>query len=359
VRALAIAGTLVACGASTSVIAPSTVTPRIEARAPSRGLHAVGNEIHDANDRLVRLLGVNRSGSEYACVQGIGIFDGPVDDASIAAIKSWKANAVRIPLNEDCWLGINGVAAQWSDMAYKTAIADFVARLLASGIFPILELHWSAPGTTLATKQLAMPDRDHAPAFWADVAKTFGSNGDVIFELFNEPFPDENKDTPAAWACWQRGGACPGIGYQAAGMQELVDAVRRVGAHNLILVGGVAYANALSGWLAHQPVDPDKNIAAAWHVYDFNDCKDAPCWEQHAGMVAKSVPLVTTEIGEKACSGAFIERVMGWLDSKNQSYLGWTWDAWSECLVLIKDYAGTPAGTYGSTFKTHLSSIPH
>ena len=54
----------------------------------SMGLHVAGTEIHDANEKDVRLLGVNRSGSEYACAQGFGIFDGPVDDASIAAIKT-------------------------------------------------------------------------------------------------------------------------------------------------------------------------------------------------------------------------------------------------------------------------------
>ena len=57
----------------------------------------------------MRLLGVNRSGAEYACVEEGKIFDGPTDWASIKAMKSWKINAVRVPLNESCWLGINGV----------------------------------------------------------------------------------------------------------------------------------------------------------------------------------------------------------------------------------------------------------
>src|SRR2546422_3166294 len=52
-----------------------------------------------------RLRGVNRSGTEYACAQGWGMFDGPSDSASVQAIASWKANVVRVPLNETCWLG--------------------------------------------------------------------------------------------------------------------------------------------------------------------------------------------------------------------------------------------------------------
>ena len=48
-------------------------------------------------------------GTEYACVQGWGMFDGPTDDEAIDVMKEWHINVVRIPLNEACWLGINGV----------------------------------------------------------------------------------------------------------------------------------------------------------------------------------------------------------------------------------------------------------
>lgn len=53
----------------------------------------------------VRLLGMNRSGPEYACQQGWGLFDGPMGSASIAVMKSWQINSVRVALNETCWLG--------------------------------------------------------------------------------------------------------------------------------------------------------------------------------------------------------------------------------------------------------------
>ena len=163
----------------------------------------------------------------------------------------------------------------------------------------------------------------------------------------------------AAWACWKSGGTCPGISYQAAGMQSLVDAVRGASAHNLVLLGGVAYSNALTQWVAHAPTDPDENIAAAWHVYNFNGCADTTCYDKTAGVVAQSYPIVTTEIGEDDCSGNFITTLMTWLDGKKQSYLGWVWDDWGGCLVLISDYGGTAAGAYGTAFKTHVMSIPH
>jgi aryl-phospho-beta-D-glucosidase BglC (GH1 family) len=106
-------------------------------------LHVQGNQLVDTNGKIVRLLGVNRSGSEYMCVQGFGIFDGTVDAAAIAAITAWHVNTVRVPLNEDCWLGIN-VSNAYTGNAYQSAIIDFVQALNNAGVYVILELHWSA-----------------------------------------------------------------------------------------------------------------------------------------------------------------------------------------------------------------------
>src|SRR5262249_3987150 len=153
------------------------------------------------------------------------------------------------PMNEDCWLGINGAPAQYSGMLYQQAIAGYVSLLEQHGMVPILELHWSAAGNTKATGQQPMPDQDHSVTFWAEVAAAFKNDVYVVFEPFNEPYPDNNQDTAAAWTCWRDGGTCPGFAYKAAGMQQLVTAIRGAGAKNAILVGGVQYSNSLSEWL--------------------------------------------------------------------------------------------------------------
>lgn len=322
------------------------------------GLHVMGHQIQNGNGQEVRIHGVNRSGSEYACVQGYGFFDGPADAASIQAIKSWKVNAIRIPLNEDCWLGINGAPAAYSGAAYRTAIANYVSLVTGAGLAAIVDLHWSAPGTSLASSQQPMADRDHAPTFWAQVAAAFKGNSSVIFELYNEPYPDSNQDTAAAWACWQSGGTCPGVPFVAAGMQELLDAVRGTGATNVVLLGGVQYSNSLTGWLAHKPTDATGNLAAAWHVYNFNICSTTGCYDTNAGPVLSSVPVVATEIGEDDCQGGWTSTLTGWLDAHGGSYVPWTWNTWGTCLSLITAYDGTPKAPYGQTYHDHLSALP-
>src|ERR1039458_1148118 len=65
-----------------------------------------GNHFVNGSGQMVRLVGVNRSSTEYACIDWGGYASGSLDASDAAVIAGWHANAVRIPLNEDCWLGI-------------------------------------------------------------------------------------------------------------------------------------------------------------------------------------------------------------------------------------------------------------
>lgn len=327
------------------------------------GIHVSGNQIVDASGAPLVLHGVNRSGTEYMCINGYGIFDGPNDAASIQAIKAWGANAVRVPLNEDCWLDINGVDPAYAGANYRQAIVDYVATLETQGMVPILDLQWTAPGTEPARDPIKpMPDRDHSIDFWREVAITFRDDGQVVFDLFNEPYPDGNQDTTEAWVCWRDGSPCPGVSYDAVGMQELVDTVRATGARNLLLLGGVRFANAIARWPEFAPSDPAGNIAPSWHIYPYNLCHTPACYDADVGPLLSQLPVVAGEIGSTgtypACDRDFPDTTMLWLDAHGVGYLAWAWDAWGQCDALILDYAGTPTEPYGRTYRDHLLGIP-
>lgn len=355
----------------TSPTPTPTPTGPTEPPGPVSGapeLSVTGNRLTDRNGATRRLLGVNRSGAEFMCVQGHGIFDGPVDDASVRAIADWKANTVRIPLNEECWLGHANIKPEYRGANYIQAVKGLVDRVLAHGMTPVVELHWtygqytgnsSGCADVHASCQKPMPDAQYTPAFWTSVANTFKNDRRVVFDLFNEPYPDRATSTPAqAWSCWRDGGTCPGIGYDVAGMQDLVDAVRATGARNVVLVPGIAYSNDLSQWLTHAPTDPTGNLAAAWHVYNFNACVNETCWDSTLAPVAARVPLVAGEIGENTCAHAFIDRVMAWFDARALSYLGWTWNTWncSSGPALITSYDGTPT-PFGTGLRDRLRAL--
>ena len=321
------------------------------AAVPPAAIAVSGNHLIDSRGNTVVLHGVNRAGTEYACAQGWGIFDGPSDDASIASIAAWHVNVVRIPLNEDCWLGINGVPWWAGGTSYQTAIVNYVNLLHQRGLYAILDLQWTAPGTQLALGMQPMPDADHAPAFWQSVATTFKSDSAVLFDLFNEP-------EFVSWTCWRDGAGCP-MGWSVAGMQVLVNAVRGTGATQPILLSGPAYGNDLSQWLNYLPSDSANALVASFHTYDYQPCKTAQCWNATLLPVARQVPVVTGELGETDCAHGYIDQYMSWADTNAVSYLGWTWNVW-DCAYgpsLITSFDGTPT-PFGLGLRNHLLALP-
>ena len=298
-------------------------------------------------------------GSEYQCIKtGTTTFDGPIDQKAIDAMLNWNITIVRVPLNEDCWLGINGEPANGtSALQYRQDIVNYVNLLSANHLQVIVELHWNAAGSQKATQQQPMPDADHAPAFWTSVASTFKTNSLVLFDLYNEPYT-------SSWLCWRNGSSganvnpCNDVGFAVVGMQMLVNVVRDTGAKNVILLGGLAYANNLSGWLQNKPDDPVNNLAASFHIYNFNTCNSISCLDSQVAPVRAQYPVIAEEIGENDCAHSFIDSIMPWFDSHRIGYLAWTWNTYS-CSTspsLISDYNGTPSN-YGIGLKNHLVAL--
>src|SRR5437588_5718677 len=59
--------------------------------SPAPQLHVTGNQLFDAHNQAIRLIGANRSGTEYQCLHD-GVFDGPSDQSSIDAMLQWHIN---------------------------------------------------------------------------------------------------------------------------------------------------------------------------------------------------------------------------------------------------------------------------
>jgi hypothetical protein len=338
---------------------------------PAAQLHVSGNKLLNASGQQVILRGVNRSGGEYSCVNDTGIFDGEMDQAAINAMKTWGINSVRMPLNEACWNGESYVDSKYSGANYQNAVKSEVALMNASGLDVILDLHWtdgvySGPSngctSVQAICQKPMPDSAQAIPFWSSVATAFKGNDAVIFDLFNEPYASraDNNNTTEGWQCWETGSPCTGINYPVAGMQQMITAVRNAGANNVIMLGGEEYSNDLTDWLQFEPTDPDHNLVASWHSYNFNTCSNQACWTSQVAPVIAQVPVIAGEIGENDCSGSYINPLTTWLDSENTSYLAWAWNSDFQCSSgpgLVTDYVpGTPTA-YGAAYKAHLASL--
>ena len=398
----------VAAGSSIAVATPGSATT-VPLRISIKGKHFVNGAGH-----VVRLLGVNHTSAEYGCVDGFGYDDGHFTGADAAAIASWKATAVRVPLNEDCWLGINGQpnSSEGADPpltrdGYRHEIVNYVAALNRHGLYAILDLHWNAPGTQVALEQQPMPDWDHSRAFWTSVATTFKANHAVVFDLYNEPFDptdprsgdDQDPNDKVTWNCWETGtkngpdGGDPCFTaaydengqktstYRVAGLQSLLDAIRATGARQPVMAGGLDYANDLgdrdhgSAWMNHAPDDPLNQEAASFHNYMGKACDHLTCWNGVLAPIATHVPVVTGEFAEdnflqRKCNAprsTFDARYMAWADSKGVSYLAWGWIVESQAekdadgcsaFYLIENYSHyTPAQPNGVALRDHLRAL--
>jgi len=352
-----------------------------------------GNHFVNGAGATIRLLGVDVPSTEYACDQGWGYSSQPLTVTAADAIASWHADAARVPLNEDCWLGLNGQPSYGTASGYQQAIETWVSDLNTAGLYAIIDLHWTAPGTGDADGQRPMPDA-HSLAFWSSVANEFKGDAAVVFDAFNEPYSpaaNGNSSLAVSWSCWLDGG-CPvpvanqdgpiddNDTYTAVGMQAVVDAIRGTGATQPIMLGGLSYANDLSGWLAHEPVDPAHQLVASFHGYYGEACDTAPCWDTTVATVAAHVPVVTGEFDQgydcvdppttPSSLTTFDTAFMDWADAAGVSYLAWGW--WvlgttsTRCsalgdpgdnYALISGYSGTPVSPDGSTLRSHLAAL--
>jgi hypothetical protein len=357
----------------------------VPCEAPSRSpLRVQGNQLVNQSGQPVILRGVDRMSFEYACVEDWGIAEGPLDQTAVSAITSWGSNVVRVPLNEHCWLGVDDGAATPALVGepYRQAVKSFVDLLVANGVYVILDLHWSAPAGVAADRQRPMPNTSYSAAFWQSVANTFKGRDQVVFDLFNAPVPNNNAsdDTDEAarrsWECWRDGGtascdATLSLGppetamsaSQAVGMQTLVDAVRATGATNVILLGGIQWANTLwssaaHNWLSYKPTDPLGNLAATVQIYSASWCTTAACFDSEIAPVAAQAPLIAGEFGIGGCDAAaaqWLNTLMSWFDGHQASYLAWVWSVPGGCTNgnLVADWNGTPS-QYGQIYKAHL-----
>jgi hypothetical protein len=301
----------------------------------------------------------------------------------IGPIVAWRPTAVRLPLNEDCWLGINGVGPA-RGAAYRSAIQDYVQALNAAGLIVIVDLHWNAPGATPAASQQLMADADHALAFWRSVGVAFRQRPSVVFDLYNEPNLSASRMVPRGdpWKCWLRGCTVrsrlthggPEERWRTVGMQALIDTIRSAGAPQPIMLGGLSNASHLVGFpiadlMDHVPGRGRQLIVsfhAYWYGQDGKKCaatSQRACalnvqerrWRRQLRSLIGRIPVVTGELGEFDCAATYVNAYMDWADAHGVSYLAWAWvpAGCAEYPALIRSYDGTPT-PFGGGVLTHL-----
>jgi endoglucanase len=350
-----------------AIVAAISVLTLCVSPADALKIRVSGNHLvkgRAGHSHTIRLIGVNRSGSEYACASddgqgghGFGFFQGPVNGRSIEALKTWRVNAVALPLNEACWLGgYGGLKPQFTGKAYRAAIAGYVKRLNAHGIFVVLRLSGAGPGNNVygaapGESEIPMADADHALDFWRSVATRFRGNHGVVFHAYDEPHK-------ISWACALRGCATNADGsegeprfgpYQAVGHQAIVNAIRSAGATQPIIISGIDFAGTLERWEKFMPHDPRRQLVAGWNSFDYS--ANLASSRRDLRHVARRHPIVVGGFGDTDCNSDYSTKLMRFADRVGISYLAWTWNT-------EEDYGGCENALLGPTTAAYFSGHP-
>lgn len=295
-------------------------------------LHTSGNGIFDADNRPITLRGTVSEWLDWNSSAPVG---SPLDDTSVAHMKQWGANVVRLLLSEDYW---NPGDCHYSS-SYASAVDQVVRSVTSRGMVALLDLHNNERGVGCeASNQQRMADSPGSVDFWKSVANRYKSNPLVAFDLYNEPHD-------ITWSQWLNGGLLTdsdGVTWQAAGMQQLYNTVRATGAQNLVFVSGNWWANDAPP--AGDGVSGTGVVYAA-HAYTcphapppqctYTDPTAVPSFLTAWASFAATYPVVVTEFGWPDPGGsAYNQNVINWAESVG---VGWTTYDWSR------------GGAYGTT----------
>jgi len=338
---------------------PPPPTPPVPPPSPPPAWSTGSNSLQK-NGQDVRLIGMGTTCTEYL-LRGVGmhcwikynwadstdIFKVdvtqvyPVVDTLLAIAKDDVVPAIRIPMTASSWLGVNTSASAENigkypnlGQQYQNFIADLVDVYTSRDIVAILDLHWTDDDTDNAA--MAGKGESNCVDFWDSVASRFADNGNVFFELYNEPHRVTQDQ-------WMNGDS------QYSGMLEMLAAVRKHSTNPVIIAGygGYAYdADSLVEIDGH--LNGDRNVIYNFHPYmgpnqhgDSKKC--AQNFETYAQTVLDGTdkPVIITEFGQRCnpthgaaedCSAEYDGKTMGYdetiltiADKHGISWLPWAW----------------------------------
>jgi Cellulase (glycosyl hydrolase family 5) len=208
-----------------------------------------------------------------------------------AAADDWCANTIRLQLNQD---DLNGPDGTSFDPGYMAAIESEVSLAESYGLVVVLN-----DETNLATAAEQAAQRGPTPAtetFWKDLAKVYGDDPQVIFDLFNEPrMYSDGMSQAQEWQLWLDGGTYDGT-YYPFGMAQLAAYVRNtLDARNLFWIEGPDFSVSFAGMIQqHALLDVSGVVYAVHHPAGP---EDPSSWDDDFGYLVTNgvAPVVDGE----------------------------------------------------------------
>jgi len=326
VSILAVAVTLLLSLTSSSMALPSIAQLR-DRKGPQtpqfRGFNVVGTRIIAPDGSVFVPRGVNKGGLEW-------LRKGYDEDfLNYERMKSWGANFVRIPLSPA--FALPRMCSY--DKNYMARVDRIVSWAEQLKMMVLLDDHVATRGLTCGVGKWAGPQKApdmHNVEFVEMLATRYKHHPMVAIDLYNEP-----HDIPDG--VWRNGGMVDG--YRAAGMQQLLNAVRATGNKNLVFVSGNMWANDLR-MVVDKPLYDDFNVVYAAHSYPFMCGRVIAVGEPYrcqgeqypphldayiAPAIGKRAVMVT-EFGTQRPIPGEVQAVIDWSERHNIGWAAWLWE---------------------------------
>ncbi len=270
--------------------------------------------------------------------------------AELQAAVAAHADLVRFQVSQ---FGLDPAGPLYS-AAYADEVANAVQAARGLGLAVILSLQAEPPAGE--PTRCPLPDAG-AERAWESLSAMFAGDGDVMFELYNEPGVSA---TPAGWIQWRVGGEIiyPGGACQAVGMQTLIDDIRARAPQNIIIVPSLNGEQSLAG---RMPVlDPahrsDPQLAYGLHYPSLT--RGITFWDRTFGTASASIPVIVTEWDANSVTGcvpnapATAQVLLDYLASKGIGVVGFAFDLPGTIVVdstfTPTSYAGFACGVPGA-----------
>ncbi|MFW7381535.1 MAG: glycoside hydrolase family 5 protein [Oligoflexus sp.] len=211
-----------------------------------------------------------------------------------------KANVIRIPLN---WGrgGING-----SYEAHMQRFYRFVDYSLSKGLYVIADFHAVSDPEQFGLQEMAR-------RFFQDVAKRYGSSGQLIYEIFNEPTGKSAYSNEISWKSIKE--------YS----ETMIDVIRAIDPDAFIIVPTPIWSSAINVPL----LDPIKrsNIAYAYHFY-----ASLHLFQNRNYEIATQIPIIVTEWAAQTPENSdgsinfkSLQQYIDWMNDADISWMAWSY----------------------------------
>ena len=215
----------------------------------------------------------------------------------------WKCNVVRASMG----VGLDDSYLENPEYALK-CMTNVIDGAIKQGIYVIIDFHSHKIHT------------EEAKTFFTLMAKKYGNNPNVIYEIFNEP----------DYYTW------PEV---KAYSEELIKTIRAIDADNIILVGSPHWDQDIH-LVAEDPIKGQTNLMYTMHFYAgthkqwLRDRTDA--------AMAKGIPIFVSECaGMEATGDGPVDEVewkafLDWMEARKISWIVWSVSDKNEtCSMLL------------------------